>query len=99
MNSRYASILLTNLRGGDYHTLPEHIRNITLPSATQSQQQELANLATLMMDAVKRQQEAKSDQEKNICKMRIEAIDAQINAKVYNLYNLTKEEIAIVEKS
>ena len=31
--------------------------------------------------------------------MRIEAIDAQINAKVYNLYNLTKEEIAIVEKS
>lgn len=99
MNSRYASILLTNLRGGDYHIVPEHIRNITIPSATQSQQQELANLATLMMDAVKRQQEAKSDQEKNVCKMRIEAIDAQINAKVYNLYNLTKEEIAIVEKS
>lgn len=99
MNSRYASILLTNLRGGDYHIVPEHIRNIPIPSATQSQQQELANLATLMMDAVKRQQEAKSDQEKNICKMRIEAIDAQINAKVYNLYNLTKEEIAIVEKS
>ena len=72
---------------------------IPIKSATQSQQQELANLATLMMDAVKRQQEAKSDQEKNICKMRIEAIDAQINAKVYNLYNLTKEEIAIVEKS
>ena len=99
MNSRYASILLTNLRGGDYHIVPEHIRNIPIPTATQSQQQELANLATLMMDAVKRQQEAKSDQEKNICKMRIEAIDAQINAKVYNLYNLTKEEIAIVEKS
>lgn len=72
---------------------------IPIKSATQSQQQELANLATLMMDAVKRQQEAKSDQEKNICKMRIEAIDAQINAKVYDLYNLTKEEIAIVEKS
>ena len=72
---------------------------IPIKSATESQQQELANLATLMMDAVKRQQEAKSDQEKNICKMRIEAIDAQINAKVYNLYNLTKEEIAIVEKS
>ena len=72
---------------------------IPIKSATQSQQQELANLATLMMDAVKRQQEAKSDQEKNVCKMRIEAIDAQINAKVYDLYNLTKEEIAIVEKS
>lgn len=72
---------------------------IPIKSATQSQQQELANLATLMMDAVKRQQEAKSDQEKNICKMRIEAIDAQINAKVYALYGLTEDEIAIVEKS
>ena len=99
MNSRYASVLLTNLRGGDFNIYPEHIRNIPIPSATQSQQQELANLATLMMDAVKRQQEAKSDQEINICKMRIEAIDAQINAKVYDLYNLTKEEIAIIEKS
>lgn len=72
---------------------------IPIKSATQSQQQELANLATLMMDALKRQQEAKSDQEKNICKMRIEAIDAQINAKVYALYGLTEDEIAIVEKS
>lgn len=72
---------------------------IPIKSATQSQQQELANLATLMMDAVKRQQEAKSDQEKNICKMRVEAIDSQINAKVYALYGLTEDEIAIVEKS
>lgn len=72
---------------------------IPIKSATQSQQQELANLATLMMDAVKRQQEAKSDQEKNICKMRVKAIDSQINAKVYALYGLTEDEIAIVEKS
>lgn len=99
MNSRYASILLTNLRGGDYHIVPEHIRNIPIPSATQSQQQELANLATLMMEAVKKQQDAKSDQEKKICKMRVEAIDSQINAKVYALYGLTEDEIAIVEKS
>ena len=100
MNSKYANELLDGIRGkGNIDVNPEYIRNIPIPSATQSQQQELANLATLMMDAVKRQQEAKSDQEKNICKMRIEAIDAQINAKVYDLYNLTKEEIAIVEKS
>ena len=99
MNSRYASVLLTNLRGGDFNIYPEHIRNIPIPTATQSQQQELANLATLMMEAVKKQQDAKSDQEKNICKMRIEAIDAQINAKVYALYGLTEDEIAIVEKS
>ena len=72
---------------------------IPIKTATESQQQELANLATLMMEAVKKQQDAKSDQEKNICKMRVEAIDSQINAKVYALYGLTEDEIAIVEKS
>lgn len=100
MNSKYANELLDGIRGkGNIDVNPEYIRNIPIPSATQSQQQELANLATLMMDAVKRQQEAKSDQEKNICKMRVEAIDSQINAKVYALYGLTEDEIAIVEKS
>lgn len=34
MNSRYASVLLTNLRGDDYHIYPEHIRNIPIPTAT-----------------------------------------------------------------
>ena len=33
MNSKYASVLLTNLRGGDYHIYPEYIRNIPIPSA------------------------------------------------------------------
>ena len=31
MNSKYASVLLTNLRGGDYHIYPDHIRNIPNP--------------------------------------------------------------------
>ena len=50
-----------------------------------------------MMEAVKKQQSAISEQEKSICKMRVEAIDNQINAKVYALYGLTQEEIAVVE--
>ena len=39
MNSKYASVLLTNNRGGDYHITPEHIRNIPIPSATPAQQE------------------------------------------------------------
>ena len=31
MNSKYASVLLTNLRGVDYHIYPDHIRNIPNP--------------------------------------------------------------------
>lgn len=37
MNSKYASVLLMNLRGGDYHIYPEHIRNIPIPSAPAQQ--------------------------------------------------------------
>ena len=88
--SAYGYAKLKNLLG---------FENFPLPTATESQQQELANLAILMMEAVKKQQDAKSDQEKNICKMRVEAIDTQINAKVYALYGLTEDDIAIVEKS
>ena len=95
----YISNIGTSLRGGYFRFMTRYLENFPLPTATESQQQELANLATLMMEAVKKQQDAKSDQEKNICKMRVEAIDSQINAKVYALYGLTKEEIAIVEKS
>lgn len=31
LNSRYASVLLSNLRGGDYHIYPEHMRNLPIP--------------------------------------------------------------------
>ncbi len=37
MNSKYASVLLTNLRGGDYHIYPDHIRNIPISSAPAQQ--------------------------------------------------------------
>ena len=37
MNSKYASVLLTNLRVVDYHIYPEHIRNISIPSAPAQQ--------------------------------------------------------------
>lgn len=89
----------TSLRGGYFRFKTKYLENFPLPTATEVQQQELANLATLMMEAVKKQQSAISEQEKSICKMRVEAIDNQINAKVYALYGLTEEEIAIVEKS
>ena len=42
MNSKYASVLLTNLRGGDYHIYPEHIRNIPIPSAPAQQKPNIA---------------------------------------------------------
>ena len=97
MNSKYAAVLLTNQRGGDYHIYPEHIRNIPIPTATADQQQKLSSLATQMLDAHRQLGLAKSEADKAMIAQRIDILDAQINALVYSLYGLTKEEIAVVE--
>ena len=97
MNSKYAAVLLTNQRGGDYHIYPEHIRNIPIPTATADQQQKLSSLATQMLDAHRQLGLAKSEADKAMLAQRIDILDAQINALVYSLYGLTKEEIAVAE--
>ena len=45
MNSKYAAVLLTNLRGGDYHIYPEHIRNLPIPLPNNELQDEIGNIA------------------------------------------------------
>lgn len=86
MNSKYASILLTNLRGGDYHIYPEHIRNIPIPSATPDQQQEIIALVDKILSAKKQNPAADTT-----------ALEQEIDKFVYQLYGLTDKEIAIVE--
>lgn len=58
MNSKYASVLLTNLRGGDYHIYPEHIRNIPIPVATPAQQQQIIALVDKILAMKKRDSSA-----------------------------------------
>ncbi|MCI5829952.1 MAG: Eco57I restriction-modification methylase domain-containing protein [Spirochaetia bacterium] len=86
MNSKYAAVLLTNQRGGDYHIYPEHIRNIPIPTATVAQQEPIIALVDKILVAKK--QDPKAD---------TLALEAQIDQLVYKLYGLTQEEIAVVE--
>ncbi len=87
MNSRYASILLMNNRGGDYHITPEHIRNIPIPIATKDQQQKIITLVDKILTAKKANPNVNTtDWEK------------KIDMLVYKLYDLTDEEIAIAEE-
>ena len=51
MNSKTSTELLTNLRAGDYHIYPEHIRNIAIPKATKLEQKELIELVDEMIAA------------------------------------------------
>ena len=86
MNSKYASVLLTNIRGGDYHIYPEHIRNIPIPSASTAQQQPIINLVDQILE--KKQSNPNSDTSE---------LEHKIDLLVYELYDLTADEIAIVE--
>ncbi len=47
----------------------------------------------------KQLKEAKTPQSRNVIQRQIETTDRQIDELVYELYDLTKEEIKIVEKS
>lgn len=74
------------------------LAKIPIKDASDDQQQALANLADQMMAAVKKQQEAVSEQDKRIANTRVEAIDKQINQIVYELYGITDpKDIAVIE--
>ncbi len=101
MNSKYASVLLTNIRGGDYHIYPEHIRNIPIPSATPEQQKPIIALVNkilaakggvadsgLLRHSVPRNDVGGADTSE---------LERKIDELVYQLYGLTEDEIAIVE--
>ena len=84
MNSRYATFLLSTLRGDDYHIYPEHIRNIRIPHATTEQQQPI-------VDLVRRVFAAKAAGEDTT------ALEQEIDCLVYKLYGLTCDEVRIVD--
>ena len=86
MNSKYASVLLTNNRGGDYHITPEHIRNIPIPSATPAQQKPIIALVDKILAAKKADSAADTSKE-----------EAEIDRLVYALYGLSEDEIKVVE--
>lgn len=86
LNSKYAAQLLTNIRGGDYHIVPEHIRNIPIASATKAIQSEIAEIVKSIIK-LKKTNHNTSDLEK------------QIDIIVYEIYGLTDAEIKIVEES
>lgn len=87
LNSKYASVLLSNLRGGDYHIYPEHLRNLPIP-IVKDKQEELITLVEKILNSKK--QNPKSDTTE---------IENEIDKLVYELYGLTDEEIDVIENT
>ncbi|MFA5405374.1 MAG: hypothetical protein WC358_10610 [Ignavibacteria bacterium] len=50
-----------------------------------------------MLTAIKQLNESKTDKDKTYYERRYESLDRQINSEVYTLYNLTDDEIKIIE--
>ena len=86
LNSKYAAQLLTNIRGGDYHIVPEHIRNIPIASATVDVQNKVAEIVLKIIDLKRTQQNTSM-------------LETEIDKIVYSIYGLTDTEIKIIEQS
>ena len=86
LNSKYAAQLLTNIRGGDYHIVPEHIRNIPIASATVDVQNKVAEIVLKIIDLKRTHQNTS-------------VLEAEIDNIFYSIYGLTDTEIKIIEQS
>ena len=87
LNSNYTKILLDDIRGGDYHIYPEHIRKLPIPSATPAQQQPIIDLVDSILAKKKQNPQADTSVE-----------ESAIDKLVYQLYGLTEVEISLIEK-
>jgi len=83
---------------GDLRKLP--IRSIDFSDSTEKTRHDrLVELVEQMLDLHKQLAEAKEPQTRTVLQRRIETTDRQIDRLVYELYDLTEEEIKIVEGS
>ena len=86
LNSKYATVLLKDIRGGDYNIGPDQIRNIPIPSATQEQQDAIIEIVDDILNAKK--DDLSSDTSE---------LEKRIDNLVYHLYGLTYDEVLIVD--
>jgi len=84
LNSKYASVLLTNIRAGDYHIYPEHIRNIPIPKTSIKQQKPFFSLVDKILLGKQQSEDTTAEEQK-------------IDLMVYKLYELTYDEVKIIE--
>lgn len=85
INSRYASILLNDIRGGDYHIVPEHIRNIPIPTISIENQNKITKEVDSILSAKRTDPTADTSE-----------YERAIDKLVYKLYGLTYDEVKTV---
>ncbi len=101
----YLKRVSTTMRGGFFRYFTQFIEQLPVRTidfddpADTARHDRMVNLVEQMLALHKELPAATTDHEQNLIRRRIEATDRQIDALVYELYGLTPEEIAIVEKT
>lgn len=86
------------IRVAELASLPIRIINYSDPS-DKANHDRMVQLVEQMLSLNKQLAEAKTDHDQTLLQRQIDATDNQIDKLVYELYDLTPEEIAIVERS
>jgi len=100
----YLKIISTQFRGGYYSYARRFIEQLPIRTINfnntndRISQDRMVSLVETMLTLHKRLPEVKTPQEKETIQRQIDVTDAQIDKLVYELYGLTEEEIALVEK-
>ena len=84
------------IKVGQLKSIPIRTINFSKPAEKKLHDQ-IVNLVNQMLDLNNKLAEAKTPQAKDLLKRQIETTDKQIDQLVYELYDLTDDEIKIVE--
>ncbi len=103
LNSRlldhYLHAIASTKQGGYYEYKPMYLVQIPIADAPKKKREQIGALADKMMELHATLDAAHTPHEKTATQRRIDATDAAIDQRVYQLYGLTDDEIALVEKS
>ena len=84
---------------GVYEYFANGISKLPIPEISLDEQKSLVDLAEKIIQLNKDLANAKTPHEKKLLKKQIKITDEKINTLIYELYDLTDEEIDIIEES
>jgi len=102
LNSKFTNYQLNKIRGiGNIDINPDYLRKIIIPIISRTnkdQSNELIKSVISMMNIQNKLQMAKTESDIKFYQQQITAINNQIDKLIYKLYELTDEEIKLVEE-
>ncbi|MEI0566388.1 N-6 DNA methylase [Brachyspira pulli] len=93
----YMLSVATNFSGVGIRWIPAFIENVPIPEPDKDTESKLVNLVDNIIDLNKKLSSEKNPNTIEMLNTRIQAVDKAIDKIVYSLYNLTDEEIRVIE--